>query len=71
MILMKGVCFKGRGEAVFCAAGRPGKGVDESVLAQWLEQTCIRSGCLVDQNAKIYGVQCMVCIIFRSVLKSP
>lgn len=48
--------FKGGGEAVFCAAGRPGKGVDEYVLAQWLEQTCRRSGCLVDQNAKIYHI---------------
>lgn len=26
--------FKGGGEAVFCAAGTPGKGVDENVLAQ-------------------------------------
>lgn len=53
--------FKGGGEAVFCAAGQPEKGVDEYVLAQWhswLEQTRTRSGC-VDQNAKIfhtYGV---------------
>lgn len=31
MILMKGVVFKGGGEAAFCAAGRP---VDEYVLAQ-------------------------------------
>lgn len=50
---MKWSGFKGGGEAVFCAAGTPGKGVDENVLARWLEQTCTRSGCLVDQNANI------------------
>lgn len=54
--------FKGGGEAVFCAAGQPGKGVDEYVLAQWLEQTRTRSGC-VDQNAYIRSI--------CSVLKSP